>query len=105
MALVIRNHAMGAADAMRVLGERRVDAFRHGRNFVRVGDVVHVKPSRPGRRDGFDAHVISIRARDIGGVPNVVTGVDVVDPYSGGVRTVTVDRVERKAQTRGGEAR
>lgn len=101
----MRNHSLAAGDAMRVLGERRVPEFRHGRNFVRVGDVVHVRPSRPGKRDGFDSHVISIRARDIGGVPNVVTGVDVTDPHNGGIRTVLPERIERRAQTKGGERR
>lgn len=92
-----RNHALAAADASAVLSVTEVLEYRPdgSRNFVRKGDVVHVRPSRPGRHDGFDSKVLRIR-----GTLTDVTGVDVVDPRTGGVRTVLPDRIARKAQTK-----
>lgn len=94
-----RNHALAAADASAVLSVAEVLEYRPdgSRNFVRRGDVVHVRPSRPGRHDGFDSKILRIR-----GTLTNVTGVDVRDPRTGGLRTVLPDRIERRAQTRGG---
>lgn len=77
--IVRREHSFAAADASHVLTVRDVLEYRLGRNFVRVGDVV----------------VLRIR-----GTLTAVTGVDVVDPRTGGVRTLTADRVARRAQSR-----
>lgn len=33
----------------------RISEVRHGRNFIRAGDLVRVKPSRSGKHDGFTA--------------------------------------------------
>lgn len=74
------------------IGEMRV-----GRNFIRVGDVVHVKPSRPGKRDGFDGKVVSIRANDDGSI----RWLDVSGPK--GLRSVVPDQVQRRAQTKARE--
>lgn len=79
--------------------ERTIEEYRVGRNFIRVGDVVRAKPSRPGKHDGFDSRVRRILA-DAEGHP---TGVEVKDPRNGAVRTLRPERIERKAQTRNGE--
>lgn len=101
-ALAPRHHALGAAEAARQLASTgELDEFRLGRNFVRVGDTVHVKPSRPGRHDGFDAKVRRIRGNQAAGAESV----DVADPRNGGLRTVPIDRIERRAQTKDGERR
>lgn len=31
----------------------RLTEIRHGRNFIRTGDLIRVKPSRDGKHDGF----------------------------------------------------
>lgn len=72
---------------------------RFGRNFIRVGDLVRVAPSSPGRRDGFKGKVTRIRAVD-----GEVT-FDVVGARKGrapGVHTFWSDRIIRVAQTRAG---
>lgn len=95
-----RNHALAAADTARALAPHgELQEYRVGRNWIRVGDTVHVKPSRPGRRDGFDSRVLRIRGNQSAGV----AAVDVVDPRTGGVRTLPPERIERKAQTKRGE--
>lgn len=95
--LPLRHHALGAATASAQLAATgSLDEYRVGRNFIRVGDVVHVKPSRPGKRDGFDSRVLRIRGNQSAGV----VGVDVTDPRNGGTRTITPDRIERRTQTK-----
>lgn len=76
--------------------------YRTGRNFIRIGDVVRVRP-RPGRRDGFEARVRPIRADSAGEVSEV----EVFGGPAGrsAVRTFRPDRIERVAQTRNGEPR
>jgi len=97
-----RNHALGAAYAAQQLAPGgELQEFRLGRNFIRVGDLVHIKPSKPGKRDGFDARVLRIRGNQSAGV----TGVDVADPRNGGLRTLLPERIERRAQTKAGEKR
>lgn len=101
MALAPRHHALGAAAAARRLaptGELAEYRPAGSRNYVRVGDVVHVRPSRPGRHDGFDSKVLRIRGNQSAGV----AGVDVVNPATGGVHTVTPDRIGRRRQPKGG---
>lgn len=68
--------------------------FRVGRNFVHVGDVIRVKPSKPRKRDGFDTSVRRITGNGHG----LAVSVEVVDP-NGRLREVYVDRVERRDQT------
>jgi hypothetical protein len=68
-----------------------------GRNFIRPGDVVRVKPSRPAKHDGFDALVRRIVDTQ-GGVE--------VEVFGGAhgraaVRTFTLDRLERRRQPGG----
>lgn len=74
-----------------------VTEWRPGRNFVRLGDVVKVAPSKPGKHDGFTGRVTRMVADD-GTVTEVTLGTD------RGVRTVRADRVHRVAQQRHGEA-
>ncbi|MBV8979963.1 MAG: hypothetical protein JO086_03595 [Acidimicrobiia bacterium] len=88
---------MGPADVT-------VREFRHGgRNFIRVGDVVHVRPKKPGGRDGFNGRVRRIvAARDTGAVKEV--DLVVLDGrHQGALRVLRPDRLERRAQTRNGE--
>jgi hypothetical protein len=73
----------------------RLTEIRLGRNFVRVGDVVRVTPSRPRKRDGFTGKVVTIRGTDAG----VATHVDVADPRHN-LRTLDLGRIRRVAQTR-----
>jgi hypothetical protein len=77
--------------------------FRLGRNFVRVGDYVRVRPS-PGRRNGFEALVRAIRIDEDTGT---VMEVEVFGGTRGRVmvRTFRPERIERLAQTRKGKQR
>lgn len=76
--------------------------YRTGRNYIRIGDVVRVRP-RPGRRDGFEARVRSIRGDDAGEVNEV----EVFGGPAGrqAIRTFRPDRIERVAQSRHRESR
>jgi len=74
-----------------------IPRYRTGRNWIRVGDVVKVAPSKPRRHDGGRARVLAIRSNaDTGDV----VGVDVVIDTRPGVRTLTTDRIHRVAQTK-----
>ena len=75
----------------------QVDAYRVGRNFIRVGDVVKVRPSRPGKHDGFRGKVRAIFQEG-----DAVTRVDVWGGANGGasLRSFTPDRLTRVAQSR-----
>lgn len=42
----------------RVSDEPRLSEVRHGRNFIRSGDLVKVRPSRDGKHDGFVARFL-----------------------------------------------
>jgi hypothetical protein len=77
-----------------------VSAVRLGRNWLRVGDRVHVTPSRPGRRDGFDGRVTRVLR-----YPDDHVEVEVRGAPSGkamSARTFFLDRIERRVQTRSG---
>ena len=96
-----QSHASGAIDAARQMAnDGSLPEYRVGRNYIRIGDTVHVKPSRPGRHDGFDSKVLRIRGNAVVGAVSV----DVTDPHNGNVRTLPTERIERKAQTKGGES-
>ena len=77
-----------------------VPAVRLGRNWLRVGDRVHVCPSRPRRRDGFDGRVARVLLYPDGHVEVEVHG----GPKGMAVkaRTVLLERIVRRAQTRNG---
>jgi hypothetical protein len=77
------------------IGEVRV-----GRNWLRVGDRVHVTPTRPRRRDGFDGCVTRLLRYPDGHVEVEVQGDRNGRAVTG--RTVALDRVRRRAQTRNG---
>lgn len=68
-----------------------------GRNMIREGDVVFVSPSRPGRRDGFEA---TFRfAKTVNG------RVEYVEVYGGphgraGLRSIRPERIKRRSQAR-----
>lgn len=75
--------------------------YRLGRNFIRVGDVVKVTPSSPGKHDGFEARVLAIYDQDG----------EIVFQLLGGTRGrlhtrfIRAERIRRVAQVRGGERR
>lgn len=81
----------------------KVNEYRQGRNFIRVGDVVRVKPL-PGKRNGFEAKVRAITVDEETGEP---IEIEVFGGYRGRamVRTFRPDRINRVAQTRQGERR
>lgn len=66
--------------------------YQHNRNFVRVGDPVKAKPVG---RTAFDT-----RVHRISRLANGVIEIEVVDPYTKGIRTVTPARITRKAVSR-----
>lgn len=76
-----------------------------GRNKVRVGDTVKVKPSKPGKRDGFDARVTRIYRVGEEVQLEVFGGrIDGKGRQVGvGMRTFTLDRITRRRQTINGE--
>lgn len=86
----------------------RVHRYRHNRNYVAVGDLVHVSRT-PGHRRGFDGRVVDIRIRLGAGETTTATGiataadvrhVDVVDPATGGIRSVAPRSISRRAQSK-----
>jgi hypothetical protein len=81
---------------------KQLPEYRTGRNFIRIGDIVRVRP-RPGRRDGFEAKVRAILADERG----EVTEIEVFGGPAGrhAIRTLRPERIERLAQTCHGEAR
>ena len=66
--------------------------IRPGRNFIRLGDPVRVKPPHG---TSFDTTVRRLTQLSDGTVE-----VEVVDPRFGHFRTVTPERVTRKAKSR-----
>lgn len=42
----------------RLKDEQRLTEVRHGRNFIRKGDLIRVRPSRDGKHDGFVARFL-----------------------------------------------
>lgn len=83
-----------------------VSEYRVGRNFIRLGDKVKVKPSRPGKRDGCVARVRRIKAEEgEGGAVREVEVAPLTGKYLGSVRTFLPDRIERMSQTKGGAVR
>jgi hypothetical protein len=75
-----------------------VNEYRRGRNYIRLGDRVRIRPS-PGRRNGFDAVVHGIRIDESTGA---VREVDVFGGPSGRAmfRTFRPERIERLARHR-----
>jgi hypothetical protein len=81
----------------------KVNEYRRGRNFIRVGDVVRVK-ALPGKRNGFEAKVRAITVDERNGEP-VEIEVFGGARGQGMIRTFRAERIERVAQTRRGERR
>jgi hypothetical protein len=78
-----------------------VDRVRLGRNWLRVGNRVHVTPRRPRGRDGFDAPVTRLLR-----YPDDRVEVEVHGSPNGrapALRTFRLDRTRRRAQTRNGQ--
>ena len=79
------------------------EQIRIGRNFVRIGDLVRVTKGGADKQ-GFDAKVHRINLRSDGAVE-----LDVLytrgHRRAGTLRTLPLDRIKRKAQTKNGEAR
>ncbi len=75
-----------------------------GSNYIRVGDIVKVKPSRPKKRDGFEGRVREIRTDDEGTVTELVIVGGPVGRATA-TRFMRPDRIKRVAQTRNGQAR
>ncbi len=84
-------------------GLAKVTEYCTGRNFIRVGDVVRVRPE-PGKRNGFMAKVRAILVDE---QTREVIEVEVFGGRAGRamVRTFCPERIERVAQTRNGERR
>jgi hypothetical protein len=74
---------------------------RGGRNWLRLGDRVHVNPTRPRRHDGFDGRVTRLLRYPDGHVEVEVRGGRNGRAVTG--RTVVLDRVRRRVQTRNGD--
>lgn len=74
-----------------------IQEVRVGRNFIRVGDIVRVTPSSPGRRDGFLAKVTGMR-RTADGLEFNLFGAPKGRPVA--ARTMRAGRIQRVAQTR-----
>lgn len=68
------------------------------RNFIRVGDVVKVLPSSPGKSDGFEARVREIAVDEAGEVRHL----EVIGGSRGkvAVRFIKPERIARVAQLR-----
>ena len=81
----------------------RVDSYRPGRNHIRVGDPVAVKPSRPGRRDGFVGPVYSIDADSRTGEIVTVTVCGAPPGRPRAFHALRPDRIARVAKTRAGQ--
>lgn len=76
--------------------------IRHGeRNFLRAGDRVRVRPSAPGKHDGFPA-VFKYADEDKGGLYYCVMRIEHVSgrDVGAGYRFLKPGRVKRKASTR-----
>lgn len=71
--------------------------YRMGRNFIRVGDVVRITPSKPKKRDGGIAKVQKM--------VETTEGVEFHVAMKDRLRVFREDRVQRVQQVRGGEQR
>jgi hypothetical protein len=77
-----------------------ISEVRVGRNWLRIGDRVRVRPRRAHGRDGFDGRVTRLLRYPDGHVEVEVRGTRNGRAVTG--RTVVLDRVRRRAQTRNG---
>jgi hypothetical protein len=75
---------------------------RTGRNFIRIGDIVRVRP-RAARRDGFEVKVRAVLPDESGELAEI----EVFGGPGGchAIRTVRPERIERRAWTRHGKPR
>ncbi|HET7486647.1 MAG TPA: hypothetical protein VFJ85_01875 [Acidimicrobiales bacterium] len=73
----------------------RAERYRHGRNYVAVGDTVRIRPT-PGRRNGFRARV---RAIKLDRTTGEAMEVEVFGGPAGRemVRTFSPERIQRVA--------
>lgn len=97
---MIQRKAIPITEEQRILIDGNVKEWREPgtRNYIRVADKVKVKPSTPGKHDGFEARVTGIYD----------DGIQVVFRVVGGTRGrqhtrfIRSDRVARVAQTKSG---
>lgn len=77
--------------------------FDGARNFIRVGDLIKVTAKPPVDKKGFDAIVRRIDADEQGNIVQVeVIPKTGKSSNIGKIRTITPERIERKAQTKNG---
>lgn len=72
--------------------KKEITEYRHNRNWVRIGDPVKAKPTG---RTTFDTRVHRIVQLGSG-----LIEIEVVDPYTKGIRTVTPSAITRKSVSR-----
>ncbi|NAZ73920.1 hypothetical protein GTQ99_00545 [Kineococcus sp. T13] len=78
-----------------------VAEYRIGNTTYRVGDSVHIGPSQPGKRDGFDAVVNKIEVRVLDGqqvATFTVVGGKKNRPHA--FRSFVEERVQRRAKSK-----
>ncbi len=79
------------------LSKGQAASYRVGRNFIRLGDTVKVKPSKPRKRDGFIGTVTRIELADDPTAPP--KAVHVVGQEKGAsFRALRPERIQRMAQ-------
>lgn len=76
----------------------RFNEIRHGRNFIRTGDLIRVRPSREGRHDGFVAKFLYAE-EDRGGMFYAAQEMD-SGGKACGFRFLKPDRIKRLATTK-----
>lgn len=74
--------------------------WRRGRNFIRLNDLVRVTPSRRGKHDGGEARVLVMLADPGDSKPSIIHVL-----REGRHEYYRPERIERRQQTRNGEAR
>lgn len=84
-----------------VIPESRTDVVRHGRNFIRAGDLVRVAPSQPGKHDGFPA-ILKYAETDNGGLFYCLQALESAKGklIPTGFRFMRPERVRRTASTK-----
>lgn len=63
--------------------------FKYRGKVIHLGHPARIRPSSPGKHDGFEALIRRIHVND-----GRVSGIDVVDPRNGHLRTLHPSRVE-----------
>lgn len=77
-----------------------ITEYRVGRNFIRQGDRIKVRKGWNGTKNGFESRVLRILANPDG----TPSGIEVKWPWNGSIRTIRPEFIERKRQTKNGQA-